>query len=166
MGKRERPSSETKAKKRSRKDKVKFEKGTEKSKPTSKNVARASTRSSGTGSAFLKKKIEVEASLFPGSLHNCEEALQDAISQLLMKYSDGLGGILMAFENVTIHAGANGQGRGWILDELPWIHYTASCDALVFRPNVGCQVSPRFSYAALFRILQYQKLKSSFRSLI
>lgn len=63
------------------------------------------------------------------------------MNQLLMKYSDGLGGIMLACENVRIKNDGKGEGRGWILNELPWIHYTVSCDALVFRPYLSCQVS-------------------------
>ena len=93
--------------------------------------------------AFLKKKIDVELSLLPSSLHNTEDAVHNSLNQLLLKYSDGLGGILMGCENVRIMTEGHGKGRGWILNELPWIHYTVSCDALVFRPYIGGEVRGR-----------------------
>jgi hypothetical protein len=92
---------------------------------------------------FLRKRIELAVSLLPGSLHNCKESVEDSIRGLLMKYSEGLGGILMGFENVKLIGENKGQGRGWILNELPHIHYNASCDALIFCPSIGCEV--RFS---------------------
>jgi len=92
-------------------------------------------------SIFLKKKIDIDLSLLPSSLHNTDDAVQNSLNQLLMKYSDGLGGIMLACENVRIKTDGRGEGSGWILNELPWIHYTVSCDALVFRPFIGCQVS-------------------------
>jgi hypothetical protein len=90
--------------------------------------------------AFLKKKFELVISLLPGALRNCEEAVERSIGQLLLKYSSGLGGILMAYENIKFEKQEKDLGRGWILNELPYIHFKVSCDALVFRPSVGCQV--------------------------
>ena len=84
--------------------------------------------------------MEFSVSLLPASLKNTEKNVYDSIRQMLLKYSGGIGGILLAFENVEIKKDKNSQGRGWILNELPYIHYTVGCDALVFSPRVGCQV--------------------------
>ena len=116
-----------------RKKKVNFENTTSSS--SNNNITSASKKA-----FFLKKKIDIDASLLPSSLHNCEEAVEDSIRGLLMKYSDGLGGILMGYENVSLKQGGGGGGRGWVLNELPHIHYSASCDALVFCPAIGCEV--------------------------
>lgn len=94
-------------------------------------------KSNPSGSFFLKKKIDLSASLLPAALHNCEEAVEDSIRGLLMKYSEGLGGILMGYENVRLN---QGEGKGWVLNELPHIHFDASCDALVFCPAIGCEL--------------------------
>lgn len=89
---------------------------------------------------FLRKRIELLISLLPGSLRNSEKSVEDAIRAMLMKYSEGLGGILMGFENVKLIGDRNKEAKGWILNELPHIHYNASCDALVFCPTIGCEV--------------------------
>lgn len=158
MGKRDRLDSDKKAKKRAKKEKVKESENSEKNSsdaaPPSQNTG-TNNKSGGKNKKpiFLKKKIDVELSLLPGSLHNTDDAVQDSLNQLLMKFSDGLGGILLACENVRINKDGKGQGRGWILNELPWIHYTASCDALVFRPYVGCEVSVAVSSGAVLKFL-------------
>jgi hypothetical protein len=146
MGKRDRPESDKKAKKRSKKEKVNddkeiSEKSTSDPSPDGDIRKKPSKSARVKKPTFLKKKIDVELSLLPSSLHNTDDAVQDSLNQLLMKFSDGLGGILLACENVRINKDGKGQGRGWILNELPWLHYTASCDALVFRPYIGCEVS-------------------------
>jgi hypothetical protein len=166
MGKRDRTGSDKKARKRAKREEsdrevkatsedVKGDEGKDKS--NSDNPAKSSTDkkstksttvkskkigSSETGSKkiFLKKKVELAVSLLPGSLRNCEESVEDSIRQLLLKYSEGLGGILMAYDNVRLKADGKGEGRGWILNELPFIHYNATCDALVFSPTVGSEV--------------------------
>ncbi|KAL3927385.1 MAG: hypothetical protein SGBAC_013107 [Bacillariaceae sp.] len=89
---------------------------------------------------FLRKRIELLISLLPGSLRNSEKSVEDAIRAMLMKYSEGLGGILMGFENVKLIGDRNKEAKGWILNELPHIHYNASCDALVFCPTIGCEL--------------------------
>jgi hypothetical protein len=151
MAKRDRVESDKKAKKRSKKentpDVTSFV--AQESSSIYKPARRATTSSSSPSkikrSIFLKKKIDVDLSLLPSSLHNTDDAVQNSLNQLLLKFSDGLGGIMLACENVRVKSDGNSEGRGWILNELPWIHYTVSCDALVFRPYIGCQVSPSFA---------------------
>lgn len=150
MAKRERSSeSDKKTKKRAKQDNVTVKptgdsvtNNAKSSDPLPKKaVQKSQTKSSSKKKAvFLKRKIDVELSLLPSSLHNSEDAVQNSLNQLLLKYSDGLGGILMGCENVRIMTEGQGKGRGWILNELPWIHYTVSCDALVFRPYIGGEV--------------------------
>jgi hypothetical protein len=116
-------------------------KGKKSAKPAAVKSTKSTDADEGSKEIFLKKKIELAVSLYPGSLRNCEESVENSIGELLLTYSEGLGGILMAYDNVKLKSDENGQGRGWILNELPHIHYNASCDALVFSPRVGCKVS-------------------------
>lgn len=104
------------------------------------NKKKAKKLGHSNGTLFFRKRIELAVSLLPGSLRNCQEAVEDSIRGLLMKYSEGLGGIMMGYENVKLIGNKKGQGRGWILNELPYIHYNASCDALVFHPSIGYEV--------------------------
>lgn len=89
---------------------------------------------------FLKKRIQLAISLLPGSLKNTEESIENALRLMLLKYSNGMGGILMAFDDVVIIQDKYSQGRGFILNELPYIHYTVECNALVFAPVIGAEV--------------------------
>ena len=143
MSKRDRVDSDKKAKKRSKTEKTKHVDAVAQNvSANGQPTQRASTRnpSKTKKSIFLKKKIDVELSLLPSSLRNTDDAVQNSLNELLLKYSDGLGGIMLACENVKVKTNGKGEGRGWILNELPWLHYTVSCDALVFRPYIGCQV--------------------------
>lgn len=157
MGKRERPASGKKSKKRMKKDVASGSKSEEQEPPpTTEASSRATKRSNRVSKPiFLKKKIDIEVSLLPGSLRNAKAAVEDSIGQLLMKYSDGLGGILMSYENVRLNSDKGDRGQGWIFNELPWIHYTSSCDALVFRPYVGCKVG-YFRFQCVPILLFYQ----------
>ena len=148
MAKRDRPESDKKSKKRSKKAKTKKDTTSsdvnekeqehrERATGNASTPASASIQRKARRAIFLKKKIDVELSLLPSSLHNTDDAVQSSLNQMLMKYSTGLGGIMLACENVRI----KDNGNGWILNEHPWIHYTVSCDALVFRPYLGCEVS-------------------------
>ena len=78
--------------------------------------------------------------------------LQDSLKDLLLKYVNGLGGVLMAFDDLQLQTdndnnnnknrnSSSSEGKGWIFNELPHIHYNATVRALVFCPSIGCKVS-------------------------
>jgi hypothetical protein len=148
MVKRERPSGEKKKRKQAKTEEHVELAVKEEAKETQAKISKPSSakkrkpkRKEATGrQIFLRKTIELAVSLLPGSLRNSEEFVEDSIRGLLMKYVEGLDGILMGYENVKLIEDKQSQGRGWILNELPHIHYKASCDALVFCPSVGCEV--------------------------
>jgi hypothetical protein len=146
MGKRDRDESmedkkeRKRAKKESKKRRKEQKQTTEASNGTSTIMSQSTLPTADKNAVFLKKKIELVVSLLPASLKNSEKAVDDSIRQFLLKYSDGVGGILLAFNNVKIEGDGNSQGRGWVLNELPYIHYNVSCDALVFCPEIGCKV--------------------------
>lgn len=148
MAKRDREETndgeEKEARKRAKKEAKKQKKNSEseevKKQTPSKSKKLKTTTESDKG-VLTKKQIEFVVSLLPATLKNTEKSVEDSIRQLLLKYSDGIGGILLAFDNVKINVDKNSQGRGWILNELPYIHYNVSCAVLVFCPAVGCKVS-------------------------
>ena len=45
---------------------------------------------------FFRKRAKLSISLLPWSLRNCKQSVENSIRKMLLKYSDGLGGILMA----------------------------------------------------------------------
>jgi hypothetical protein len=90
---------------------------------------------------FYRKKLELTISLLPSALSNVLVHAEDALRLYLLKYSDGIGGIMLAFENVKILSENQDNVAGSILDELPYIHYKVSTDVLVFNPSPGSKMS-------------------------
>ena len=79
--------------------------------------------------------MKVVVSLLPDDLADKEAAIRDHLSRFLLRYTEGAGGIMLAFSDVkTI-----GKG-GAIVNELPHIHYTVQLDALVFSPTKGAKL--------------------------
>lgn len=92
-------------------------------------------------SPFERKRVEIVVSLFPMALGNVLDSVRQSIRSLLLKYSDGIGGILLAFDNVKLVGDSNGSGgHGVILNEMPHIHFHVELDALVFCPAKGVKV--------------------------
>jgi hypothetical protein len=92
---------------------------------------------------FFRKKTKLSISLLPWSLRDCKQSVESSIRKMLLKYSDGLGGILMAYDDIKLQdfeGDNNSKGKGWVLNELPHVHYDVSCNVLVFSPSVGCEV--------------------------
>ena len=84
-----------------------------------------------TISPFQKKKVSLLVSLEPSSLVDTRQALETSMHSLLLKYSDGLGGVLLAFDNLEFD---REHRYGQILNEMPHIHYRVTCDVVVFFP--------------------------------
>ena len=85
-------------------------------------------------SVFVRKRMELAVSLLPISLGDTLKSIEDSLRELLLKYSDGISGILLAFDNVKI------LGDGMILNEFAHIHYKVAVDTLVFAPRAGCRL--------------------------
>jgi DNA-directed RNA polymerase I subunit RPA43 len=80
---------------------------------------------------IYQTKMEMVISLLPRDLADIQGALHASIRKILLRYSEGIGGVLLSFEKVKI------LGRGEILNELPHIHYVVSLGGLVFSPKQG-----------------------------
>mmetsp|Transcript_7105 Transcript_7105/g.17335 ORF Transcript_7105/g.17335 Transcript_7105/m.17335 type:complete len:184 (+) Transcript_7105:1231-1782(+) len=92
---------------------------------------------------FFRKRVKLSISLLPWSLKDCKQSVENSIRKMMLKYSHGLGGILMSYDDVKLEdrESKNGsQGKGWVLNELPHVHYDVSCNVLVFFPSIGCEV--------------------------
>lgn len=89
-------------------------------------------------SPFLQKRLKMMVSLHPVALDNVLLHVRESLCSLLLKYSDGIEGILLGFDKVKF---SSDQSGGRIMNELPQIHYTVELDALVFCPQVGNKVS-------------------------
>jgi hypothetical protein len=109
------------------------------------------TSSNPTTAIYFQKRVQLTVSLLPFSLHNVIGAIRTSLRKRLLHYNHGWGGILLAFDNVEFRREntnnisnsitSSTKAMGWILNELPYIHYHIDCDILVFAPSVGCQVS-------------------------
>ena len=98
----------------------------------------------GGNPVFFRKRAKLSISLLPWSMRDRQQSVENSIRKMMLKYSNGLGGILMAYDNVKVqdHEATDGrEGMGWVFNELPHIHYDVSCDVLVFSPSIGCEVS-------------------------
>jgi len=92
---------------------------------------------------FFRKRAKLSISLLPWSLRDCKQSVESSIRKMLLKYSDGLGGVLMAYDDIKLQdrEGDNmSKGKGWVLNELPHVHYDVSCNVLVFSPSLGCEL--------------------------
>ena len=93
---------------------------------------------------FFRKRAKLSISLLPWSLRDCKQSVENSIRKMMLKYSNGLGGILMAYDDVQLQDDKSNDGsggKGWVLNELPHIHYDVLCNVLVFFPSIGCEVS-------------------------
>lgn len=86
---------------------------------------------------FYKKRLEISVSLLPSSLGEAEKHVEESIQNFQLKYSDGVGGVILAFDDMEILD----DGKGFVLNELPYAHYTVVMTALVFSPAIGCRLS-------------------------
>lgn len=108
----------------------------------------------GANPPFFRRRVQLAMSLLPSSLRNCQQAVENSIRKKLLRYCDGFGGVLMAYDDVELRdkADGNNQVQGWILNELPYIHYNVYCQVLVFAPYVGCVVSLVYLDASFQRV--------------
>ena len=88
---------------------------------------------------FHYKKSQFLVSLLPSSLHNIKKALYKSMHSLLLKYSDGVHGVILSFDNIQIDASHSDAHHavGRILNEMPHIHYYITSNVLVFVPTLG-----------------------------
>lgn len=96
---------------------------------------------------FFRKRAKLSISLLPWSLRDCKQSVENSIRKMMLKYSSGLGGILMAYDDVQLQdheSNGTSEGKGWVLNELPHVHYDVSCNVLVFYPSIGCEVRWNF----------------------
>lgn len=96
-----------------------------------------SDESTGPSDVFLEKRLEMTISLLPAALKDVRRSIDDTLRALLLKFSGSVGGILLAFYNVKVLK----DGKGFILNDLPHVHYTVACDALVFNPHAGATLT-------------------------
>merc|ERR1712176_1351636 len=69
---------------------------------------------------FFQKRVKLSISLLPWSMRDRKQSVENSIRKMMLKYSIGLGGILMAYSNVEVqdHEADDGrEGKGWVLNE-------------------------------------------------
>ena len=90
-----------------------------------------------SNSPFEREKAIIMLSLTSSAMSNTPKAMHTSLQSMLLKYSDGLGGVLLSFDNIQVDTTKNGGRYGTILNEMPHIHYYVTCDVLVFNPREG-----------------------------
>jgi DNA-directed RNA polymerase subunit E'/Rpb7 len=93
----------------------------------------SSSRPPSESSPYTRVRLELTISILPAGLKDVTKSAHESVQRLLLKYSSGMKGIPLAFNNMKLLK----DGQGMILNELPHIHYSLVCDALVFAPKVG-----------------------------
>ena len=104
-----------------------------------KNKSRISTphsklstdEASSTRTCFYKKRLLFTVSIPPSGLRDTNKSIEKSLSRMLLRYSHGLGGTMIAFDKIQI------LDDGLIINDLPHIHYSVACDVLVFTPSIG-----------------------------
>lgn len=100
------------------------------------------------GGIFLQRRLEFIVSLLPSALADVKRGIGGAMRKFLLKYNDGVGGIMLAFDNLSILSDVQTPALdqrqsvaiGEILNEMPYIHYKVLADVLVFNPYHGCNL--------------------------
>jgi RPA43 OB domain in RNA Pol I len=141
MGKRRSDKNQADDEQRHERKRIKKEKKKKKNKENdSQQLPAAATTSSidlSEDGVFFRKKLELTISLLPSALSNVYANAEDALRLFLLRYSDGIGGVMLAYENVKVLSENKSRLAGIILNELPHIHYRVSTSALVFNPAPG-----------------------------
>jgi hypothetical protein len=92
-------------------------------------------------SPFQEKKVRILVSLPPSSLVNIPNAMNTSMQNLLLKYSNGLGGVLVSYRDIELDNSTSKSGEaeagGRIINEMPHIHYYIKCTVLIFVPSIG-----------------------------
>lgn len=89
---------------------------------------------------FQERNVRVFISLPPSALSNIANAMNASMQKLLLKYSNGMGGVLISYRDVEIDDSTPGEAPGRIMDEMPHLHYYMKCTVLIFNPSVGTVV--------------------------
>lgn len=130
MGKKKRQEGETKEERRERKRLKKERKQNNGLHNVESSVVDSGSLPTIDG-PIAQAKMEMVISLLPRDLADIQAALHSSIRKILLRYCEGIGGVLLSFEKVKI------LNRGEILNELPHIHYVVSLGGLVFSPKEG-----------------------------
>ncbi|RHZ25768.1 hypothetical protein DYB26_002526 [Aphanomyces astaci] len=78
----------------------------------------------------------MSCSLAPYHIQDPKKGLEDQLNHMLMKYSEPVQGVLLAFNSLQVI-----NPYGHIINETPYIHVRIAADALVFRPTPGMQLT-------------------------
>uniref|UniRef100_A0A6V2ITE1 RPA43 OB domain-containing protein n=1 Tax=Ditylum brightwellii TaxID=49249 RepID=A0A6V2ITE1_9STRA len=93
-------------------------------------------------SAFFNKKIQLVVSLLPSALSDVVQSVTKLISNsMLLRFNDSMDGILLAFDSVKICKTKKKTVGGYIMNEMPHIHYNVEMNALIFSPKIGMRLS-------------------------
>lgn len=81
-------------------------------------------------------QVRHNVSLSPCHITEPRVGIEQELTELLMRYSEPLRGVVLAFSNVRL-----AQPLGHIINEMPYIHCKVLADALVFQPREGMALS-------------------------
>lgn len=82
-------------------------------------------------SPFEEVTLALRVSLLPASLKDIFGAIRANVYELLMRYNEAVGGVVLALNKIEFPPG---EKHGRIYAEMPHIHFAISAQAQVFRP--------------------------------
>mmetsp|Transcript_6677 Transcript_6677/g.14656 ORF Transcript_6677/g.14656 Transcript_6677/m.14656 type:complete len:317 (+) Transcript_6677:171-1121(+) len=84
--------------------------------------------------SYQLQKIRTLVSLAPSSLKDVTGNIRRLCCEDITRYVGGLGGVLMAVRDIKV------MGNGYVLSELPHIHFDVEADVVVFCPDIGLRL--------------------------
>lgn len=155
-------------KRRLKKEKKRKRKEISSATPTPTNtIPRTSLQHDDSGAYFEVQALRIQVALLPHSLGDgnpnnnnvYSRVLQSVRHGLLFKYHPNTRGIIMAFRGLHLTR----EGKGWIRNELPHIHFSAEAQVLVFCPTIGMELTGvvNESFSSHLGILVFSLLNAS-----
>lgn len=80
-------------------------------------------------------QLRHNVSLSPCHIGEPRAGIEQEMTALLMQYSEPVKGVILAFHKVELE-----KPKGFIINEMPYIHCKVRADALVFRPTPGMRL--------------------------
>lgn len=88
---------------------------------------------------FFEQRCSFPIHLHPSRLGNVREGVQEQLNGLLMTYVDELGGVLLAYSDLSLSTSprTNPLQAGFIFQERSYIHFEVTIKALTWKVTVG-----------------------------
>ncbi len=87
-----------------------------------------------TSTGFVKEEVVLNVAILPSSSGNPMDAVKKQLNDMLFRYNDSVGGVILTYSDVKFQ---KGKEYGKIIGEQPHIHIDILTKLLVFQPTLG-----------------------------